>query len=116
VTSALTLGACYTIFAGSRWFWFSMAVMPLLGFSVMRQMASANTLIQTLIPDEYRGRIMAMYSMTVVGLGPFGSLLSGALAHAASPRVTVLAGGLLCLVAALVFHMNIRRVFHSAPE
>jgi MFS family permease len=116
VTSALTLGACYTLFAGSRWFWFSLAVMPLLGFSVMRQMASANTLIQTLIPDEYRGRIMAMYSMTVVGLGPFGSLLSGALAHAASPRVTVLAGGLLCLAAALVFHLNIRRVFHSAPE
>jgi MFS family permease len=80
--------------------------MPVIGFSVMRQMASANTLIQSLIPDEYRGRIMALYSMTVVGLGPLGSLAAGALAHAVGVRVTVLAGGLLCLLAAFVFRFR----------
>jgi hypothetical protein len=47
--------------------------MPCIGYAVMSQMASANTTIQTLIDDEYRGRVMALYSMTVVGLGPFGS-------------------------------------------
>ena len=76
--------------------------MPVIGYSVMRQMASANTLIQTTIPDEYRGRIMALYAMTVVGLGPFGSLAAGALAHASGARVTVAAGGLLALTAAAV--------------
>ena len=116
VYSALTLGACYLLFSISSSFYFSLAIMPLLGFSVMRQMASANTLIQTLIPDEYRGRIMALYSMTVVGLGPFGSLASGALADVFGPRVTVFAGGLLCVGAALVFLLNLKRVFHSSIQ
>ena len=80
VFSGLTTGVCYLAFAFSPSFYFSLAIMPVIGYSVMRQMASANTTIQTLIPDEYRGRIMALYSMTVVGLGPFGSLAAGALA------------------------------------
>ena len=81
----------------------ALAIMPVIGFSVMRQMASANTLIQSTIPDQYRGRIMAMYSMTVVGLGPFGSLAAGAMAHWQGPRLTVCAGGLLALAASAVF-------------
>jgi MFS family permease len=105
--SALLLGACFCVFAGSNSFYLSLAIMPLIGYSVMRQMASANTLIQTLIPDEFRGRTMAFYSMTVVGLGPFGSLAAGALAHAYGARLTVMAGGLLAMGAAGVFHLKL---------
>jgi MFS family permease len=104
--SALFLGAGFCFFAWSKVFYYSLAVMPLIGYSVMRQMASANTLIQTLIPDEFRGRTMAFYTMTVVGLGPFGSLAAGALAHTYGARVTVLAGGLLAIAAACVFRMK----------
>jgi predicted MFS family arabinose efflux permease len=107
--SAATMGICYLVFAWSRWFYFSLLLMPLIGFSVMRQMAAANTTIQSLIPDDYRGRIMAFYAMTVVGLGPFGSLASGGLAHEYGPRVTVAAGGVLALVAALIFGWSLRR-------
>jgi MFS family permease len=102
-TSAASSGLCFLIFAGSRWFYFSLLIMPLIGFSTMRQMASANTLIQSLIPDEYRGRIMALYAMTVVGLGPCGSLAAGALAHHYAARVSVAAGGLLYVLAATIF-------------
>lgn len=108
VYSAAMMGAAFMLFAFSEWFWFSLAVMPVLGYSVMRQMASANTLIQTSIPDHYRGRIMALYSMTVVGLGPFGSLAAGAMAHACGARLTVMAGGLLALAAAVVFRATVR--------
>ena len=101
--SALLLGAGFCFFAWSKVFYLSLAVMPLIGYSVMRQMASANTLIQTLIPDEFRGRTMAFYTMAVVGLGPFGSLAAGALAHAYGARLTVLAGGLLAMTAAAIF-------------
>ena len=83
--------------------------MPVIGFSVMRQMASANTTIQTLISDEYRGRIMALYSITVVGLGPFGSLAAGALAGRFGARATVGAGGLLALASSLIFAWYLRR-------
>jgi len=105
--SALLLGAGFCVFAWSNVFYFSLAIMPLIGYSVMRQMASANTLIQTLIPDEFRGRTMAFYTMTVVGLGPFGSLAAGALAHAFGARLTVVAGGLLAMMAAVVFRMHL---------
>jgi MFS family permease len=105
--SALLLGAGFCVFAWSNVFYFSLAIMPLIGYSVMRQMASANTLIQVLIPDEFRGRTMAFYSMTVVGLGPFGSLAAGALAHAFGARLTVVAGGLLAMMAAVVFRMHL---------
>ncbi|MCC6857989.1 MAG: MFS transporter [Bryobacterales bacterium] len=116
VSSVLILGVGFLLFAVSWSFLLSLAIMPVIGFSVVRQMASANTLIQTMIPDEYRGRIMAFYSMTVVGLGPFGSLASGAIAHAVGPRVTVFAGGLLCLAAAFIFQASARRIFHPAVE
>jgi len=104
--SALLLGAGFCVFAMSNAFYLSLAIMPVIGYSVMRQMASANTLIQTLIPDEFRGRTMAFYSMTVVGLGPFGSLAAGELAHAYGARVTVLAGGLLAIAAACIFRLR----------
>jgi MFS family permease len=107
--SGLTSGTCYVAFAFSPSFYLSLAVMPVIGYSVMRQMASANTTIQTLIPDEYRGRIMALYSMTVVGLGPFGSLAAGALAGRFGARATMAAGGMLALTASLAFAWHLRR-------
>jgi MFS family permease len=112
-SSAAAMGLCFIVFAASPSFALSLAVMPLIGFSVMRQMASANTLIQSTIPDRYRGRIMALYSMTVVGLGPFGSLAAGALAQAYGARVTVLAGGLLALAASAVFALPAGVVKHA---
>jgi MFS family permease len=105
--SALTLGLSFCVFSSSNFFYLSLAIMPLIGFSVMRQMASANTLIQTLIPDEFRGRTMAFYSMTVVGLGPFGSLMAGALARTYGARITVFTGGLLAIAAACIFRMKL---------
>jgi len=101
--SGLCLGCGYLAFALSPSYGISLAIMPAVGFFVMRQMASANTTIQMLIPDAYRGRIMALYSMTVVGLGPFGSLAAGAVAHHWGPRLTVGAGGLTAVAAATVF-------------
>src|SRR5215831_7641984 len=109
VYSGLTTGLAYLAFAASNSFYLSLAIMPFIGYSVMRQMASANTTIQTLIPEEYRGRIMALYAMTVVGLGPFGSLATGGLAHAYGARVTMVFGGVAALAAAGIFGATLRR-------
>gem|GEM_PF-6803 len=112
LSSSLMLGLGFVLFALSPSYYLSLALMPLVGFGVMRQNTSANTLIQSLIPDEYRGRIMALYAMMVVGLGPFGSLAAGGLAQVIGVRATVLAGGLVCLAAAFWFRLQ-RRAFRA---
>ena len=109
VWSGWAVGAAYIGFGLSPSFWVSLAVMPVIGYCVMQQMASANTTIQTLIDDEYRGRMMALYAMTVVGLAPFGSLASGALAGHIGARATVVAGGLLAISAATAFRWSLQR-------
>ena len=109
VFSGLTTGLAYIAFAMSQWYFVSLAIMPVIGYSVMRQMASANTTIQILIPEEYRGRTMALYAMTVIGLGPFGSLAAGALANHFGPRGTMAMGGLLALAASSAFAYTLRR-------
>ncbi len=103
--SALGVGLGYVLFALSPSFYLSLAVIPVVGFSAMRHNTSVNTVIQVSIPDEYRGRIMALYAMMVVGVGPFGSLAAGALADRFGARATVMLGGLLCLAGAAWFRL-----------
>jgi predicted MFS family arabinose efflux permease len=109
VLSGMITGLAYLAFAVSASFYVSLAIMPIIGYSVMRQMASANTTIQTHIPDQYRGRIMALYAMTVVGLGPFGSLASGAVAGRFGARFAVGAGAVIAMLAAVTFAASLRR-------
>lgn len=111
--SALTIGGCLVLFAWSPSFLLLLGIFAVMGFSQMRQNASTNTLIQTLIPDEFRGRIMAFYSMTVVGMLPLGHLAGGAVAEKIGPRWTVFIGGLLCLIAALWFRRALPMIRQS---
>ena len=101
-TSALVLTAAMVVYAVSPSFWLCLAMMPVIGMSVMRHSASANTVIQMSIPDGYRGRVMGLYSMMVIGMAPIGSLISGALAEVVGSRWTMIAGAGGCLVAAAV--------------
>ncbi len=107
--SALLLGAANLAFAVSPSYYVSLAATLLMGYGLMRQLAAANTTIQTMIPDEYRGRIMSLYSMCVVGMGPFGSLGAGAIAGRFGARATMAVGGLLSLASGAAFGWAIRR-------
>lgn len=69
----------------------------------MVQMAGSNTLIQSMVPDALRGRVMAVYSMMFMGMAPFGALLAGALASRIGAPATVGAGGSICVLGAVVF-------------
>ncbi len=101
--SAIGFGVSLVLFSLSRSFWLSAALLLPVGFSIMVEMASSNTLIQSLVPDSLRGRVMAVYSMTFMGMAPFGSLLAGALAHRLGAPLTVAAGGVVCIAGAAVF-------------
>jgi MFS family permease len=105
--SAAGFGAALVLFSLSRALWISAALLVPVGFFMINQMASSNTLIQSLVPDRYRGRVMALYTMMFMGMAPFGALLSGAAAERWGAPVAVAAGGLLAVVAALAFGRRI---------
>jgi len=96
-------GLGLVLFSFSHWFWLSTLLLLPIGYSVMLQMASTNTLIQTMVPDQLRGRVMALYSMMFMGMAPLGALLGGALAQRMGAPVTVAAGGVACLLGASWF-------------
>ena len=101
--ASVGFGASIILFALSRSFPLSIALLVPVGFSMMLQMSSSNTLIQTMVPDELRGRVMAVYSMMLMGMAPFGSLLAGAIAnHLGAPHAVAL-GGLTCVAGSLIF-------------
>ena len=101
--SCATLGISLFLFSFSTSFWLSAAFLLPAGYSMMLQMACSNTLIQTMVPDQLRGRVMALYSMMFMGMAPFGAFFGGALAHRIGAPITVAAGGVACVVGAIWF-------------
>lgn len=91
-------------FALSRFLWFSLLMLVVTGFGFMVTTASCNTVLQTNIDDDKRGRVMSLYTMAFMGMAPIGSLLAGALADKIGATDTLMMGGLLCLLATLVFY------------
>jgi MFS transporter len=77
------------------------------GFSMMIQMASSNTLIQSMVPDRLRGRVMSVYAMTFMGMAPLGALLAGSLAHNIGAPWTVAMGGLVSIAGAVLFGVRL---------
>jgi MFS family permease len=90
-------------FSFSRFFFLSLTLMIITGFGMMLGMASSNTLLQTIVDDDKRGRIMSFYTMAFMGTAPFGSILAGALANVIGTPATILAGGVCCLLGAAIF-------------
>jgi MFS family permease len=94
-------------FALSRATWLSMLVLPLVGGGFMVQLAGTNTILQTIVDDEYRGRVMAYYTMAFFGAGPIGSLVAGLLADRIGAPYTILIGGTVCLAAGAWFRTRL---------
>jgi len=101
--SAAIFGAGLVGLGISRNFWLSMLLMLITGFGLMQQMAASNTILQTIVDDEMRGRVMSFYTVAVLGITPIGSLLSGAFASRFGAPVTLMTGGACCLAGAAWF-------------
>jgi MFS family permease len=98
-----TLGVGLIFFGMSRILWVSLALMLVCGFGMMQQMAASNTIIQTIVEESKRGRVMSFYTVAFVGMAPFGSLLAGALAHEIGAPLTVMLSGAFCIAGAAWF-------------
>jgi MFS family permease len=102
VATALT-GAALIAFGWSHLLWLSVLILPLVGFGLMQQMAPSNTILQTIVDDEKRGRVMSFYAMAFLGMVPFGSLLAGYLAERIGAPMTMTVNGVICLLGSVWF-------------
>lgn len=116
MASCAGFGVSLISFAYSHNFWLSAVLLLPVGFSMMVQMAASNTLIQSMVPDHFRGRVMAVYSMMFMGMAPIGALLAGLLAHRLGAPLTVAAGGVVCIAGALVFRSRLPALRPEARE
>jgi MFS family permease len=101
--SAALFGLSLFAFSWSRVLWLSAITLVFAGAGMMMQMAASNTFLQTIVEDDKRGRILALYTMAYIGTAPLGSLLLGWAAEHIGASLTVGIGGLFCLASAGVF-------------
>ena len=83
--------------------WLSMAMMLVTGFGMMQGVTTSNTILQTLVDEKMRGRVMSYYTMAFVGMAPFGSLFAGTMAHAIGAQDSVIISGVACMVGGVWF-------------
>jgi MFS family permease len=100
-------GAGLIGFSFSRVIWLSLLLMVLTGLGFMVQMAVSNTVLQTIVEEDKRGRVMSFYTMAFMGTAPFGSLLAGSVADRIGAPHTLLIGGLGCIAGALWFALSL---------
>jgi MFS family permease len=109
-------GACLILFSISRIFWLSVALLVPMGYGLMLQLSSTNTLIQAMVPDRLRGRTMAVYAMMFMGMAPIGSLLAGALASHIGAPLTVGIGGGVAIIGAGFFARHVPKIREQARD
>src|SRR6476660_5851120 len=100
---AAAFGAGLIAFSFTRVLWLSLALMVVTGLGFMVQMAVSNTVLQTIVDEDKRGRVMSFYTMAFMGTAPFGSLLAGGVADRIGTPHTLLCGGIGCILGALWF-------------
>ena len=107
---AALFGTGLVLFSFSRMIWLSLILMFFTGLGFMVQMAVSNTLIQTIVEEDKRGRVMSFYTMAFMGTAPFGSLLAGSIAERIGAPHTLLIGGTGCVIGAIWFYQALPRL------
>ena len=114
--SSAGFGVSLVLFSRLQNFRLAVAVLVVVGFSMIIQIASSNTLVQAMSPDALRGRVMAVYSMMFLGMAPLGALLAGWLAERVGAANTVALGGAGCIVSALIFSLRLPALRREARK
>lgn len=107
VVAGSIFGASLIVFSLSRWVWLSVPVLVFVGGGMMLQMAASNTMLQTLVDEHMRGRVMSFFTVAVLGMAPFGSLAAGWLGARFGAPAAVSLGGLVTLVCVAIFQRRL---------
>jgi MFS family permease len=108
--AAAVFGTGLIAFGLSHVLWLSLFLMLFTGFGMMQGLTASNTIIQTLVPEDKRGRVMSYYTVAFVGMAPFGSLMAGGLGHAIGAPRTVIISGVACIAGSLWFWSRIKLI------
>ena len=108
--AAAMLGVALILFGLSHALWLSLVLMVFVGFGLMQGASVSNTIIQSLVPEDKRARVMSYYTMAFFGAAPFGSLLAGTLAHRIGAPHTVMVTGAFCIAGSLWFTLKLPKV------
>jgi MFS family permease len=103
VVATVTFGVALVAFSFSGILWLSLLLLPFVGGGMMVEMAATNTIVQTIVADEMRGRVMAFYAMAFLGTAPLGSLMAGLVAAHIGPMRTIMIGGVACMIGGVIF-------------
>jgi len=107
VRASAIFGAGLIVFSLSGLMWLSLVVLMFVGFGMMVQVAASNTILQTIVDDDKRGRVMSFYAMAFMGMMPFGSLIMGSLAGRIGAPGSLIFGGIICLSGAAIFYWRL---------
>jgi len=105
--AVVLMGGSLAVFSQTRHLGAALVVLLFAGLGMIMFISSTNTLLQTVVDDDKRGRVMSMYTMSFMGMTPFGSLLAGSLASRIGTPETVLFGGVVCIIGGIVFALRL---------
>jgi MFS family permease len=108
--SSATFGAALILFGLSHTLWLSLILMVFVGFGMIQSSSVSNTIIQTLVPEDKRARVVGYYMMAFFGTAPFGSLLAGALAHRIGAPHTVILTGAVCIAGSIWYTLELPKI------
>jgi MFS family permease len=108
--AAMLFGAALIAFAASRNLWLSLAILPFSGMGFIVTLAATNTVVQTVVPEGLRGRVMSFYTVAFLGTTPVGSLIAGYAAERIGAPLTIAIGGAACLIAGAWFYTTLPRL------
>jgi MFS family permease len=114
VIATVGFGFGLILFTLTQLFWLSLLLLVVVGCGWMVLIAAANTALQTLADDHMRGRVMSLFSMMIVGMAPFGSLLAGWSADQVGAPIVVAIGGGVCAIAGMFFARQLPRLREAA--
>ena len=107
-------GVGLIVFSLSRVLWISLLMMTVVGLGSILQISSSNTILQTIVEDDKRGRVMSLFTMSFLGMVPFGNLLAGFLADKIGAPNTLIIGGSFCILASIVFTRQLPKIRQAA--
>jgi predicted MFS family arabinose efflux permease len=108
--AAIVFGVALVAFSTSSNLWLSLAILPFSGAGFIITLAATNTVVQTVVPETLRGRVMSLYTVAFLGTAPIGSLMAGIAAERIGAQATIAVGGVVCLLFGVWFYTTVPRL------